>query len=207
MAELIMENDHMEKLYNSKNPLVRYIHVERLKKIVSLIPKQKNLKILDAGCGEGQLLLRIQKIFSSFNAELYGVDVTNVALERAKKRAPKSKFSLQDLKNLNYENNFFDVIICTEVIEHVPEYQKVLRELKRILKDRGVLIISFPNEPLWILSRFFLGRRPIKIPDHYNSFSPKKLIKEVNLKVKEKINIPFRLPSTMALTRIIVFEK
>ena len=61
MVKLMMEKDHMEKLYSSKNPLVKYIHVRRLKKIIGLIPKRKNMKILDAGCGEGQLLSMVSK--------------------------------------------------------------------------------------------------------------------------------------------------
>ncbi len=202
-----MERDHMEKLYSSKNLLIKYIHMGRLKKIMSLIPKRKNIKILDAGCGEGQLLSMISKKFGSLNLKLYGTDITTISLKSAKKRIKNTKFSLQDLRNLDYKDEFFDIIICTEVIEHIPEYKKVLKELKRVLKKVGTLIISFPNEFLWTISRFFLRRKPIREPGHVNSFSPKKIIKEVNLKVKKRINIPFELPSFLALTRIIVFMK
>ena len=78
MVELVMEKDHMEKLYASKNPLVRYVHVDRLKKITNLIPK-KNVKLLDAGWGEGQLLVMISKKFNQFNPKLYGTDITKIA--------------------------------------------------------------------------------------------------------------------------------
>ena len=79
--------------------------------------------------------------------------------------------------------------------------------MRRVVKKKGLLIISFPNEPLWTISRFFLGRRPIKVPEHCNSFSPQMIIDEINLKVKKRVNIPFRLPHYLALTRIIVFTK
>ncbi len=207
MVKLMMEKDHMEKLYSSKNPLIKYVHMGRLKKIISLIPKKKNMKILDAGCGEGQLLSMVSKKFGLFNPKLYGTDITAISLESAKKRIKNAKFSLQDLKNLDYKDEFFDVIMCTEVIEHVPEYKKVLKEFERILKKGGLLIISFPNEFLWTISRFFLGRKPIKVPDHYNSFSPAIMIKEVNLNLKKRANVPFALPHFLALTRILVFEK
>src|SRR3989344_1082666 len=150
MVKLVMEKNHMEKLYKSKNPLVKMVSVGRLDKIVSLLPQEKNIKILDAGCGEGQLLL---KIFNKGYNDIYGADVTPVALESAKKRIPKAKFSLQDLKSLNFSDEYFDVVICTEVIEHIKNYEKVLQELKRILKKNGLLIITFPNEPLCVLSR------------------------------------------------------
>ena len=207
MVKLMMEKDHMEKLYSSKNPLIKYVHMGRLKKIISLIPKRKNMKILDAGCGEGQLLSMVSKKFGLFNLKLYGTDITDISLESAKKRIENAKFSLQDLRDLDYKDEFFDVIMCTEVIEHVPEYKKVLKEFERILKKGGMLIISFPNEFLWTISRFFLGRRPIKVPDHYNSFSPAIMIKEINLNFKKRANVPFALPYFLALTRILVFEK
>ncbi len=207
MVKLMMEKDHMEKLYSSKNPLIKYVHMGRLKKIIGLIPKRKNMKILDAGCGEGQLLSMVLKKFGLSNLKLYGTDITSISLESAKKRIENAEFSLQDLRNLDYKDEFFDLIMCTEVIEHIPEYKKVLKEFERILKKGGILIISFPNEFLWNVSRFFLGRKSIKNPDHYNSFSPAIMIKEVNLNFKKRANVPFALPYFLALTRILVFEK
>ena len=97
--------------------------------------------------------------------------------------------------------------MCTEVIEHIPNYKKVISELKRVLKKDGLLIISFPNENLWTICRFFLGRRPIKVPEHCNSFSPSDIINEVNLKVNKRINLPFGFPHFLSLTRILVFKK
>lgn len=201
-----MEEDHMEKLYNSKNPLIKYIHLGKLKKVIDLIPKKKNIKILDAGCGEGHLLFEVSKLIDSSN-KLYGTDILDVALEKAKERVKGGSFSLQNLESLNFKNNSFDVIMCTDVIEHIPNYKKVLSELKRVLKEDGTLIISFPNETLWTISRFFLGRKPIKVPEHCNSFSPRDLINEVNLKVDKRFNIPFGLPHFLSLTRILVFKK
>lgn len=206
--KLDMEENHLEKLYSSKNILVSYIHNKRLDTIVNLIPKKAGLKILDAGCGEGQLLERISKSFErkGLSVELFGSDITNVALNNAKKRS-NSKFFLEDLEKLHYLDESFDIIICTEVIEHVQNYKKVINELKRVLKSGGILIISFPNEQLWNISRFFLGRKPIKVPDHVNSFSPRDIINEVKLKVIKILNIPFGLPYFIALTRIIIFQK
>mgnify|MGYP003997406627 FL=1 len=119
----------------------------------------------------------------------------------------RGTFSLENLKNLSHKEGCFDVVICTEVIEHIVAYKKVLRELKRVTKRGGLLILTFPNEPLWTFSRFLLFRRPIKVPDHYNSFSPEQMIKEVGLKVEKRYNIPFDIPACLALTRILAFRK
>ena len=157
-----MEKDHMEKLYDSRNPLVRFVCNKRLDAIIKAIPKKENLKILDAGCGEGQLLLKIVKAGQrERERELYGTDMTPVAIESAKERVKGVDFSLQNLRNLNYEDNFFDVVICTEVIEHISDYQEAIKELKGVLKKDGLLIITFPNEPLAIFCRLiFLENQP-----------------------------------------------
>ena len=193
----------MEKLYDSSNPLVRFIHNQRLNKILKIIPKEKNLKILDAGCGEGQLLSRIAKIRGG---ELYGADATEVAIETARKKVAGVNFSLQNIDNLNYDDNFFDVVICTEVIEHISNYEKAIAELKRILKTGGLLIMTFPNEPLAILFRLIFFRKPI-IEDHVNSFSPKMMKKIVGLSLKRKINLPIQIWDFLSLIHIMVFVK
>ena len=203
MVDLVMEKDHMEKLYKSKNPLVKMVSVGRLDKIVDLLPQDKKIKILDAGCGEGQLLL---KIFERGYKNIYGVDITKIAIKQAEKRV-KANFSLQNLENLNYENEKFDVVICTEVIEHIENYEKVLQELKRILKKNGLLIITFPNEPLCVVMRIIFLRRPIP-KDHVSFFSVRKMKKLVNLNLKEKINLPYKnFPDMLSLIHLLVFSK
>lgn len=206
MVKLVMEKNHMEKLYKSRNFLVRFVSVGRLDKIVNVIgnlKKNKNIKILDAGCGEGQLLL---EIFNRGYKNIYGVDITKIALKQAEKRV-KAKLSLQNLEDLNFPNEYFDVVICTEVIEHVENYKKVIKELKRILKKNGLLIITFPNEPLCVLMRIIFLRRPIP-KDHVSFFSVNKMRKLVNLKLKEKINLPWKnFPDFLSLIHLLVFVK
>ena len=193
----------MEKLYSGGNPFVGYIHNKRLDSVIKLIPRKEGIKILDAGCGEGQLLGKIAELMS---AKLYGVDVTAVAIESAKKRFKEAKFSLGDITNLPYKNNLFDVVICTEVIEHIRKYKEAIKELKRVVKEGGLLIITFPNEPICIFSRLIFLRKP-RIEDHVNSFSPSKMKKEVNLRMKRKVNLPLNMPDLISLIHIMAFEK
>ena len=89
-----MELDHMDKLYYSKNPLVRYIHTKRLEIIKKIVENQKQKKynkkkvadkILDCGCGEGHLLKKLQ-------GRKYGIDLSDTALKRAKEKNPDAKF-------------------------------------------------------------------------------------------------------------------
>ena len=143
---LVMPEDHMERLYRSPNPLVRFVHNQRLAAIIKAVPRRSGLSVLDAGCGEGQLIERLQKALP--DDHYVGVDITPVALEKARQRCQFATFKKADLSATGFGDSSFDVIVCTEVIEHVPEYNDVLAEFVRLLKPGGLLIITFPNKRL-----------------------------------------------------------
>lgn len=201
--EIFMPKDHMDELYNSPNFLVRFVHNQRLKKIVSLFPICGNKKILDAGCGEGHLILKLKE--NQPNARYFGSDITEVALKSARERCTFADFKNTDITQLDFPDEYFDVVVASEVIEHVKDYKKAIQELKRVTKKEGRLIISFPNEFLWTICRFFLGRRPIKVPDHLNSFKPKTIKNLVRWPALKQVNLPFRFPFFASLTTVISF--
>ena len=194
----------MENLYNSKNFLVRFVHCQRLDVIVNSVCCNNGMRVLDAGCGEGQL---IEKLYEKNKSNYYGADITEIALKKAKARCPFANFSEMNLADLKFEDGFFDVIIITEVLEHVIEYRAVVAELKRVLKKGGFLIVTFPNEFLWTVSRFLLGRRPIKVPDHVNSFNPSKIKKLIGMELITRKNLPFGGPFSFSLGGFMNFKK
>jgi 2-polyprenyl-3-methyl-5-hydroxy-6-metoxy-1,4-benzoquinol methylase len=197
----------MEELYSSKNKLVSFVHNNRLDNIVNVFLKLKikNASVLDAGCGEGHLLERLQK--AEKDNKYYGIDIIPLAINQAKERCPFANIEIGDIYEVKYPNEFFDIIICTEVLEHIFNFKSALKELKRTLKPNGVLIISFPNEILWTISRFFLGRRPIKVPDHVNSFSPNIIKQTLNMKAVAEKGLPFGMPFSTSLGYLIAFKK
>lgn len=104
--------------------------------------KPEKIKILDAGCGDGVLTYLIRKKgFKSF-----GLDISEEGIHFAKKiiNDEKINFSVGSLYNMPYEDNTFDVIFSSEVIEHLKHPELFLKEAKRILKNRGQLILSTP---------------------------------------------------------------
>lgn len=206
IEHLVMPKDHMDGLYNSKNPLVRFVHRQRLDAITAhVLPREEGIKVLDAGCGEGHLIQTLHERCSS--NQYYGVDITPTALEDARERCPFGKFQIMDLSELSFESGFFDVVVATEVIEHIIEYEKVIMELTRVLKKGGALILTFPNEILWTISRLVLGRRPVRVLDHVNSFTPQMMKGLVGLDVVIQRNLPFRLPFSMSLGCLMKFRK
>lgn len=98
----------------------------------------KNVKILDLGCGAAGFskLLATNKFSSIFScdADVYGSDV--------------SKFNFQKCnlnEDLPYANEQFDVVVSLEVIEHLENPRKFIREVHRITKPGGLILISTPN--------------------------------------------------------------
>jgi len=195
----------MDALYNSKHPLVRFVHRNRLEAITKELPDKTGLRILDAGCGEGHLL----KILQAAHPEniYFGIDITEAAIQKATTRCPFAHLTLGDIADINTGDDFFDIIICTEVLEHIMPYQIALKELKRVLKGGGYLIITFPNEPIWMFGRFFLGRRPVKVPDHINSFTSKKMKTTLGIPVLSERGLPFRVPFFISLGWLMKFKK
>ena len=202
--EIFMPENHMGKLHNSANPLVKYAHNNRLGLIVKNFSSRVNSRVLDAGCGEGHLIERLKRKNKN---TYYGIDLTGIALKKAKARVPDAILTIGDISNLPFESEFFDVVICTEVLEHIYNYEKAIREMKRVLKKDGSLIITFPNEILWTISRFLLGRHPVRVPDHVNFFNFTTITKLVNLPVTAKRGLPFCFPFIISLSGLIVFTK
>lgn len=150
--ELAEWNDEMVKRYHqeetpfkSKNPILRILEKMRLKKMIRLARINKNDKILDMGCGEGYLIsLLPDGIFS-----IVGIDISRTALSQAEKLLKNKKgvaLGFGNAYKLSYAEKSFDKIICSEVLEHIPEPRKVMVEICRLLKDDGLAIISIPDE-------------------------------------------------------------
>lgn len=114
--------------------------------LIENLPKKPSGKILDAGCGDGGMLLEIKKLFPLI--DVYGVDISRVGCEIAERRGIKTKVA--DLnKKIPERNNFFDFVIAHEVIEHLIDPDRFLEESHRVLKKGGHLIITTPNLVAW----------------------------------------------------------
>lgn len=142
--EMVKKYHSQGTLFESKNPILRYIEKMRLKRIIKYADIKKNYKVLDLGCGEGFLLSIMPKA-----KEKIGLDISNEAIKKAKeilKNKPKIKCLKGDAHNTKFKSKYFDVITCSEMLEHVPYPKKVISEMHRILKDDGKVVISVPDE-------------------------------------------------------------
>lgn len=204
-AFVASEYEIMDEIYFSENPVVRFVMANRLDSIAKIISTGKNLKILDAGCGTGHMIKLLHE--KRKDNIYYGIDTSAAALQIAKERCPSAKLEIMDVSNIGFKDEFFDVVICTEVLEHMVNYQTAVREFKRVLKKNGCLIITFPNETLWTVGRFFLGKKPLKNPGHINCFTAQKVREFVKMNLILRANLPFRLPIWLSLGSMMEFQK
>ncbi|MHA2275402.1 MAG: class I SAM-dependent methyltransferase [Candidatus Kariarchaeaceae archaeon] len=98
-------------------------------------------KILDLGCANGKLLL----VLKNLGYDVVGLDIAQSFVDRAKKLSGCPTFQGRAERMDMFDDEVFDCVISTEVIEHVISPFQALREINRILKPRGKAIISTPN--------------------------------------------------------------
>jgi 2-polyprenyl-6-hydroxyphenyl methylase / 3-demethylubiquinone-9 3-methyltransferase len=118
----------------------------RARRIVEELNPQDSEKILDVGCGDGYYLYLLSNL--GIKLSLTGADFDKRALESARKNLGSKKVRLvwADLmKRLPFEDKTFDKIVMSEVVEHLPDDVKGLKEVRRVLKPGGILVLTVPN--------------------------------------------------------------
>ena len=111
-------------------------------------------RALDLGCGDGRLTAELDA------GELTAADVSAVALSRARERLPDATFAeLEPDAPLPFGDGAFDLVLCTETVEHVRDVQLLLSEARRVLVPGGTLALTTPATPPLIR---FLTRRSLR---------------------------------------------
>tara|TARA_B100000945_G_scaffold321369_1_gene335508 strand:- start:1127 stop:1915 length:789 start_codon:yes stop_codon:yes gene_type:complete len=116
----------------------------RLEKALDYACIQSGMKILDIGCGRGEMI----NACSDLGANAVGIDYADAAISLTKSLKTNQKVSLSDAKSLPFPNNFFDRVLILDVVEHLYpwELNKVLKQIFRVLSPEGQLIVhTAPN--------------------------------------------------------------
>lgn len=110
---------------------------------LSFIPKdeQKGKKLLDVGCGSGNLL----KLAHERGILTYGIDVSDIAIKQAKEGVPNAELVVGSAENLPWRNGYFDYVTCICSIEHHIHPDKSVAEISKVLSDEGKSFIMLPN--------------------------------------------------------------
>lgn len=130
--------DYDWRAYDSRIPLQRYWQHRRHNIILSLVPRQGRL--CDVGCGSSRILADLP--------HAVGVDLRHDKL--AFMRRTNTRLAQANGLCLPFADAVFDAIICSQVIEHIPdENGRLINELRRVLKPGGVLILGTPDYGRW----------------------------------------------------------
>lgn len=127
---------------------------------LNVIRKYSHKRFLDVGCGDGSFSVGVKE---SLNIpEVYGIDIAEEAIEIANRKGIKGVALDIDFEDFPFDNNFFDIIFCGELIEHLYNPDHLLEELYRVLSPNGVLLLTTPNMASWFNRiSLLLGFQPI----------------------------------------------
>lgn len=118
------------------------IEIKYLLDLLSHEKGEKILKILDYGCNTGYYTNLINNLIPE--SEVCGADINPYALERARKKYKNINFF--EVDEGFFKKNQFDVIVISHVLEHIKEREDFMKNLSRILSDRGKVILTIPQE-------------------------------------------------------------
>jgi ubiquinone/menaquinone biosynthesis C-methylase UbiE len=173
-----------DRLYNHPSRIVRMIQAQRIRTIINFMEIAGSDAVLDAGCGEGYIFLRLPQ-----SRRRVGIDLSPTALEIAARRNPDIEWIRGDVEKMPFDAATFDKVCCSEVIEHVLDPEAVLKELHRVVKPTGRVIITVPNERTMnrvkdMVLGTRLGRRmfpdiPIRTEWHLTEYTPRLLRSQI----------------------------
>lgn len=129
-----------------RNFLQFWWHGHKLRSVTKIMSRLQFDKCLDVGCASGYMISEISHRFP--NAKYYGVDVYDQAIAYAKKKNPHIKFRIASADKLPFKDKSMDLVLFYETIEHVEEPVRCLKEIKRVLKKGGTLILAMDSGSL-----------------------------------------------------------
>ena len=196
---------YLRKQYE-ESALTRWFTDHRDRRVFSFIlPEYK--RIVDIGCGEGITLEKMVKVYAG--KEVSGIDAEeeNISICRSL-GLPVQQGSVYDL---HFDEGSVDCCTMTDVIEHLDEPERVLRELSRVLRGKGRLIIVFPHDRLFTLARLltFKFKQAFYFPGHVRQWTPGSMaraLEAAGFRIQARENIPFGLWA-FSLYHLVVAEK
>ena len=138
-------------------------HRLRARLIRRVLADRSAVRFLDAGCGTGLILRHLPP-------GSVGLDINPRNIDLVRARLPQYKAVLGDIEEMPFGAGEFDAVLCTEVLEHVPNPRLALNEINRVLRRGGVLMGTVPGRSLIWMLRFLSSTCPGGEPFH-NQYS------------------------------------
>jgi len=189
------------------DPVRTYIFNQRKNTVLNLIGGQTG-RLLDIGCGPGVMTKELLKK----NFLIYNTDISPSMVERARRdlngheNKDRVFFKVCDIESLDFNDSYFDVVLCIGVIEYLQDYHKAMAVISRVLKKGGTAIISVPNalSAFNIIDDFLIGMAFRVIPKMFNKaksirqhkmktrkFIPRKFMREIKKYGLSEVSVKF----------------
>ena len=149
---------------------VRTITLKRKVKLINSFDTSSK-RLLDIGCGTGDFLKQAQKA----KWEVIGIEPNEQARSVANEKVGKKVFSEKELENLDKAS--FDVITLWHVLEHLPNLEEKILQIKTLLKPKGILIIAVPNFKSYDATHYYSFWAAYDVPRHLWHFSRTSILK------------------------------
>jgi ubiquinone/menaquinone biosynthesis C-methylase UbiE len=125
-------------------------------------------RVLDLGCGQGD----VTAVLAEAGAHPVGVEIAEAAVSRARRRHPQLRFELAPIDGpLPFDDNTFDAVWASEVIEHVADTARWLSEVRRVVVPGGRVLITTPNHGRPALLLYGVERYSEPLGDHLHLYS------------------------------------
>jgi len=161
-----------EKKLSSYTKILLWFFYLTYRSRLDIIPFSGEGKLLDIGCGNGRYLSNLQEL----GWKTYGIEQNSRSSQYAREELDLN-VETGDLLNHKYKDKFFDVITMWHSLEHIFEPIPTLKEVKRILKDDGFLVIAVPNINSFAAKVFKEYWYQLEIPIHLIAFTPNSISK------------------------------
>lgn len=173
-----------------------------MKRIIELVKtfSTEESKIIDIGCGDGTFL-------NELKGKLFGVDISqNSCVEAERILGVNATIVNADARQIPLQSSSFDIIICSEVLEHIPHAEKAVSEIMRIAKPGAKIIVSIPNEKVITIGRALMLKFPPKLAVHVNDFGIADIERMFGKRCAARYFVP-AFSENLCTVRILVFEK
>jgi ubiquinone/menaquinone biosynthesis C-methylase UbiE len=136
----------MEKIF--VNFTAKQRNIKTVNRLLNHIDSDKVEKALEIGCGAGKLS---SYLMDEYNWNMTGIDLDTEQIEKAKKNHGGSeylKFIESDVNKLPFQNKDFDLVIMVDALHHIPNHNKALSEICRVIESNGLFVLidfAFPR--------------------------------------------------------------
>ncbi len=179
--------------YYSKNKVIRGLFWDRLRVALGLAKLEENMSILDIGAGTGELIELILRRYPSLDVK--GIDIKLHTQDKNLKKMIK----IGNVTKMPFNDNEFDVVFALDILEHIRDLKIAIMEIKRVLKNNGVLIVSAPSENMFYKMCRFLEKgttssKEADSSEHYHDCSSIRKEAKKYIKLEKEKLLPFPAP-------------